>query len=114
MKLTYSIEFEQSEQFLDLFILGVLTALRNKAISIEDSEGFIFKPSVAEFLKSNFNERLFELIMEGCEFENFEDLSILNQLDERIDGLIANLLNGIKKREGYGRLIEKEINLSSV
>lgn len=111
MKLIYNIDFEQGEQFLDIFILGILTALGKKVISIDEAEGFIFKPSVAEFLKQNFNERLSELIMEGCMFENYEELGILDQLDDTVDNLIVNLLNEIKKRKDYGRLIEKTIDI---
>lgn len=110
MKLRYSIDLDQSEKFLDLFVLGVLIALRNKAVSIDEAEGFIFKPLVADFLKQNISESLSEFIMNGCELEDYESLG-LNTLDERIDTLVYDLLNKISQKNDFGRLVNKEIDI---
>ncbi|WP_180101937.1 DUF3969 family protein [Acinetobacter sp. YH12126] len=97
MKLNYSIDLDQSEQFVNIFILGVLVALKNRSISLDDAEGFIFKPFIADFFKQNISENLSELVTNGCELEDYVDLN-LNSLDDRINTLISNLLVEISKK----------------
>jgi hypothetical protein len=107
MKLYYSIDKEQSEKFIDLFLLGTLYALKNKVISIDEAEGFIFTPKISKLLsQNNFTNDLSNLIIDCCELEDYESL-LPDKLDDRIDELIVNLINMIGKQPEFGRLINK-------
>jgi hypothetical protein len=111
MKLYYSIDKEQSEKFVDLFLLGTLYALKNKVISIDEAEGFIFTPKVSKLLsQNNFTNDLSNLIIDGCELEDYESL-LPDKLDDRIDELIVNVINLIRKQPEFGRLINKNISI---
>ncbi|OCG24544.1 hypothetical protein A9G45_09295 [Gilliamella sp. HK2] len=111
MKLYYSIDKEQSEKFVDLFLLGTLYALKNKVISIDEAEGFIFTPKVSKLLsQNNFTNDLSNLIIDGCELEDYESL-LPDKLDDRIDELIVNVINMIRKQPEFGRLINKNISI---
>lgn len=111
MKLYYSIDKEQAEKFIDLFSLGILFALKNKLISIDEAEEFIFKPKISNLLsQNNFTNELSDLIMDGCELEDYESL-LPNKLENRIDELIIRLVNMINKQPEFGRSIDKNINI---
>ncbi|VCV45924.1 hypothetical protein BANRA_02424 [Escherichia coli] len=47
MRIDYSISNEHAEKFISLLVLGVLYSIE-KAISIDEAEGFIFKPSTSK------------------------------------------------------------------
>ncbi|WP_352066519.1 DUF3969 family protein [Escherichia coli] len=48
MRIDYSISNEHAEKFISLLVLGVLYSIEKKAISIDEAEGFIFKPSTSK------------------------------------------------------------------
>lgn len=50
MRLNYSISDKQASKFISFLTLGVLTALDKNLISIDEAEGFIFKPYLAKLL----------------------------------------------------------------
>ncbi|OCG20122.1 MULTISPECIES: DUF3969 family protein [unclassified Gilliamella] len=111
MKLCYSIDKEQAEKFIDLFLLGTLFALKKKLISIDEAEGFIFKPKIANLLSQNkFTNELSSLIMDGCELEDYESL-LPDKLENRIDELLVNLVNMIKNQSEFGRTVNKNITI---
>lgn len=109
MKLTYSIDLDQSEKFVEIFILGVLTALKNKAITIDEAEGFIFRPYVAEIFRRNLSENLAELVISGCELEDFVSLGL--DVDARINELFSELLDEISKQKELGGWVNKHITV---
>ncbi|QKX43702.1 DUF3969 family protein [Escherichia coli] len=52
MRIDYSISNEHAEKFISLLVLGVLYSIEKKAISIDEAEGFIFKPSTSKTLNA--------------------------------------------------------------
>lgn len=110
MKFIYSIELKQSEKFINILMLGVLTALKEKKIKLDEAEGLLFKPYVADILKKHLNNELSEAIINGCELEDFEDI-LPESLEHRINELITYTLDKINHQPDYGRLVNTEIDI---
>lgn len=111
MRLNYSISDKQASKFISFLTLGVLTALDKNLISIDEAEGFVFKPYLAKFLEQiDSDEKLIEIINIGCELEDVECL-IPEQLQASIEELIQKTITVISQNEDFDRLIDKEINI---
>ncbi|MBG5891591.1 DUF3969 family protein [Providencia rettgeri] len=111
MRLNYSISDKQASKFISFLTLGVLTALDKNLISIDEAEGFVFKPYLAKFLEQiDSDEKLIEIINLGCELEDVECL-IPEQLQASIEELIQKTITVISQNEDFDRLIDKEINI---
>ncbi|MEX5757731.1 DUF3969 family protein [Providencia hangzhouensis] len=111
MRLNYSISDKQASKFISFLTLGVLTALDKNLISIDEAEGFVFKPYLAKFLEQiDSDEKLIEIINLGCELEDVECL-IPEQLQASIEELIQKTITVISQNEDFDWLIDKEINI---
>lgn len=111
MKLCYSIDDKQASKFISFLTLGVLTALDRNLISIDEAEGFIFKPYLAKLLEQiGLDKKLIEIINLGCELDDVECL-IPEQLQASIDELIQKTITVISQSESFGRLVDKEIKV---
>ncbi|EBG5297815.1 DUF3969 family protein [Salmonella enterica subsp. enterica] len=111
MNINYSINSEHAGKFIGLLVLGVLYSIENKVISIDEAEGFIFKPSTAKILREVLRSReLTDVIDSGCELENIADL-IPDDLSGSIKVLIHQTLEFIRNAPEIGRLVDKEITV---
>ncbi|HDN2511873.1 MULTISPECIES: DUF3969 family protein [Providencia] len=110
-RLNYSISDKQTSKFISLLTLGVLTALDKNLISIDEAEGFIFKPYLAKLLEQmGSEEKLIDIINLGCELDDVASL-YPEDLHVQIKDLLDKTLSVISHSENLGRLIDKEINI---
>lgn len=110
-RLNYSISDKQTSKFISLLTLGVLTALDKNLISIDEAEGFVFKPYLAKLLEQiGSDEKLIEIINLGCELD---DVAILypEDLHVQIKDLLDKTLSVISHSENLGRLIDREVKV---
>ena len=75
------------ERAVCIINLGILTALEQKLIIIEQAEKYLYSPFSMETLRNlNIRESIIELIHNGCELEDIESL-----LPEKITDNIQRL-----------------------
>lgn len=111
MKFCYDIDEKYANKFISFLALGVLTALEKKLISVDEAEGYIFKPSLVNLLeKINAADELINIINLGCELEDIESL-IPENLQSNIQDLLNKTLSVIKETDDFGRLVDKEIKV---
>ncbi|EST57329.1 DUF3969 family protein [Proteus hauseri] len=111
MKFCYNIDEKYANKFISFLALGVLTALEKKLISVDEAEGYIFKPSLVNLLKEiNATDELINIINLGCELEDIESL-IPEKLPSNIQDLLNKTLSVIKQTDDFGRLVDKEIKV---
>jgi len=85
----------ESERLISIIQLGILTALESEIISIEDAEGYLFNPFTVEKLeKYGLNERVIDVLREGCELEDIQSL-IPERLLTNIVRLKEQILNNM-------------------
>lgn len=110
MKLNYILENKvEAEKFINLLIVGALSALEKGAISVDEAGGFIFKPYVANVLKkADYSSKLADLIMQGCELDDVESLRP-ELLAEQVAELKENALSVLKSFPERGYDIDKYI-----
>lgn len=112
MKLSYKINQGHADKFVGFLTLGVLYCLEKGIISIDEAEGFIFKPYVSRLLKEMKSpEELINIIELGCELEDIESL-LPDRLPDNISELFNQTFSMIKNSKGIGRLVDKEITLT--
>ncbi|MCW3382303.1 DUF3969 family protein [Escherichia coli] len=110
MRIDYSISNEHAEKFISLLVLGVLYSIE-KAISIDEAEGFIFKPSTSKTLNAaSHSKNLIDIIDSGCELEDISSI-IPENLSGNIDKLINQTLDFIRGAPDFGGAVDKEIIL---
>ncbi|HHR6078504.1 TPA: DUF3969 family protein [Providencia alcalifaciens] len=111
MKFCYSIDDKQAGKFISFLALGILVALDKKLISIDEAEGFVFKPYLVKLLEQiGSDERVTEIINLGCELDDVECL-IPEHLQTSIDELIQKTITVISQSENLGRLVDREIKV---
>ena len=102
---------------VSLLSLGILTALREKAITVDEAEKLLFLPkyhSVAQEL--NLHEGLIDIIVEGMGFDGLLTLAP-DKLDESVDEVKAKVLNIVKDLDlsesylGIGNTAYEEKNI---
>lgn len=70
------------EKILLINIIGTLEAVKNKKLSICESEKFIFSPRMVKALKEKrCNDQIIDILERGCELEDI--VSLLPQSLER-------------------------------
>ncbi|EAA2980402.1 DUF3969 domain-containing protein [Salmonella enterica subsp. diarizonae] len=113
MKLNYTVNQNDAGRFIGFLSLGVLYCLNNKMISIDEAEGFIFKPYVSRLLSEiNVPQKLIDIIALGCELEDIESLAP-EKLPANIDRLFEDLLLFIKDNKKNKQSVDKEIILTN-
>lgn len=91
------------EKILLIGIIGALVSLKNRSITIDEAESFIFSPRNTRFLTNlNCDAAIVDLIENGCLLENFESL-IPDKLDPEIDHMIEEALSLLKNYPQYTR-----------
>lgn len=112
MRLNYSIDGEHAEKFLGFLLLGVLHAIDMKAISIDEAESLIFKPSTSTLLtKAGFSEDIVNIIDYGCELEDIESL-IPERLADNVKELMERTLACIQKDIYVAGTVDKSITIT--
>ncbi|MBO6130689.1 MAG: DUF3969 family protein [Treponema sp.] len=92
---------ERIEKLLLINILGTLEALKNKKVTIDESEKVVFTPYTFFTLKKKgINKKIIDLIHEGCELEDVESLCP-DKLDNVIEDLKQRTLTLLDKYEEY-------------
>ncbi|MEY0232139.1 DUF3969 family protein [Providencia manganoxydans] len=88
-KFFYEIESTSIDKFTLVLILGVLTGLKSKTLSIDEANNLIFKPYYVKFFSEHkVSKRVTEIISKGCELEDVLDLA-----PEKFDFNINELLD---------------------
>lgn len=91
------------EKMLLIAIVGNMESIKNKGITIDEAEKFLFCPHVVNKLKTKkCNEKIIELIEKGCELEDIYSL-IPEKLDETINEIEQEALRLMKTYEEYNK-----------
>ena len=89
------------EKIVLITIIGILEAIKAKAITIEEAEKFLFSPHMAGKLNNNrCNEKVIRLILEGCELENIDSL-ISEKFNHIVDEIKQRALILLKQYEVF-------------
>ena len=108
MKIQYTNKRTAGKAML-LTSLGVLEALKEKSISVEEAVSFIFLPGITRTLrKEGVSRNVLKIIDMGCELEDIESL-IPEELDNAIEEMITEVyrsLNSYEKIEDINWLID--------
>lgn len=92
---------ERIEKLLLINILGTLEALKNKKVSIDESEAIIFTPYTFFTLEERgVDKKIIDLLQECCELEDVESLCP-DKLDNVIEDLKQRTLTLLDKYEEY-------------
>ncbi|MBO0424078.1 DUF3969 family protein [Enterococcus plantarum] len=77
----------EAERLVLVSVIGLLEALENDLLTIEDCENYLFSPySVSILEEKNMNPQIIEIIELGCELEDVQSL-IPDKLKEEIRDL---------------------------
>ncbi|WP_104371678.1 DUF3969 family protein [Desulfocucumis palustris] len=86
------------ERILTILELGMLTALEKGSIKIDEAEGYLFNPYTVDYLeKLGLNNKVIEVIRQGCELEDVESLfpqklrSAIHRLKEETMNILESL-----------------------
>lgn len=89
-------------KILLISMIGVLVAVKEKKMSIEEAEKFIFSPCFIQKVKESCDEeQLIDILERGCELEDIESV-LPDRLEYNIQILIdetLNLLGLLEKKE---------------
>ncbi|QSX06721.1 DUF3969 family protein [Sedimentibacter sp. zth1] len=101
----------ESEQLIAILELGLLTALEEKVMEIEDVEHLLFNPSTLNKLIDNsFDKEIVDVIHLGTELEDVQSL-IPDKLDDNIFELKTKTIDILKmykdKNVKSNRLIQE-------
>ncbi|MDM5296783.1 DUF3969 family protein [Bacillus pumilus] len=89
---------EALDKIVAIQILGVITALEEDVLTIEEAEKIIFSPRTMDVLKaSGASELLLNLLHLGTELEDIESL-IPHELDTSLDEIKMLSIDLLKKR----------------
>ena len=90
-----------NEKKMLICIIGTLEAIKKGALSITESEKFLFSPHMIVRLKEKkYRESLIEILEKGCELEDIDSLLPQN-LEKYIDELKSETLEEMKKYEPF-------------
>ena len=63
------------EKMLLLLVIGCLEAIKERKVTIDEAEVFLFLPRMCEMLKEEgYSEKLIHIIELGCELEDIDSL----------------------------------------
>ncbi|MGA8942865.1 MAG: DUF3969 family protein [Thermoactinomyces sp.] len=66
---------EEIQHFLSIVQLGILEALEEKIMTIEEAEGYLFNPySVEKLEELGIDQRVIDIVSHGCELEDVQSL----------------------------------------
>lgn len=87
------------EKILLLMIVGVLTALRKKKVSVDEMSYFLFYPGMVSKLKQKHcRKEILRIVREGCELEDIENIAP-EAFPEAVDELYKRVLKLLGEME---------------
>ena len=90
-----------NEKMLLISIIGILEALKEGGVSINEAEKYLFSPHMAQVLKEKeFNKSIIEVIEKGCELEDIASLLPQKSIDS-IEELKQEALTILKRYEVF-------------
>lgn len=97
---------EKSEKLLNekkllISIIGTLEAIKEGAMSITESEKFLFSPHrINQLKRKKYKESLIKILEKGCELEDIDSLLPQN-FEKYIEELKVESLEEMKKYESF-------------
>ncbi|MBN2878402.1 MAG: DUF3969 family protein [Clostridia bacterium] len=89
----------ETEDFLAIFALGIISALEEKVIELENAEKYLFNPySLNKLNEANADEKLIEILHLGTELEDIKSL-IPNKFDKNIIDIKSRIIMLLKSRD---------------
>ena len=91
---------KDAEIFLNVFILGILTAFHNRKITLDDAWHLLFRVGVIDYLESkSISKSIIDILWLCTELEDVESL-IPDKLNEETIKLINRLLANLDDFDG--------------
>jgi RNA binding exosome subunit len=111
VKLNISISGKnESERLISIIELGLLSAIENQLISIEEAEGYLFNPlTVSKLEACGLDEKVIEIIKEGCELEDIQSL-VPEKMSSNIKRLKEKVVRNITSIESPELPTEKIVD----
>lgn len=96
MKILYEVnDKENIEKFILLLSLGLIAALEEDVLSIDESEIFLFRPWMDEMKQYGFRKKVIDIIHSCTELEDFQSI-----LPHKLEGQIINIKKDILESLG--------------
>lgn len=107
-KLCLSLDTKESiEKVILLLNLGVITALKDKVITLDEAEQILYSPyTMSKLKKVNVSEEILAIMHMGTELEDVLSL-IPDAYNRSIEDIVKRTLNGL-------RTIEELINVKKI
>ena len=87
------------EKILLLMIVGALTALRERKVSVDEMSYFLFHPGkISKLKQKHCRKEILRIVREGCELEDIEDL-VPEALPEAVDELYRRAMKLLGEME---------------
>lgn len=105
MKIIFSTDTisENDEKIILISIVGILQAIKNDKLSIDEAEKFLFSPYMVGKLRiKKCNESIIDIIERGCELEDIVSL-IPDKLSTAINELENMTLDLMKNYENFDK-----------
>ncbi|QOS80851.1 DUF3969 family protein [Paenibacillus sp. JNUCC31] len=100
----------QIERIVSILELGMLTALEEGVVNLEEIEGYLFNPFTADILEGmTLSNEVIEIIKSGCELEDVESL-MPQKLQSTISELKEETINTLRQLPAPNIPTEKLLN----
>ena len=94
---------ENDEKLVLVSLLGIIEALKNNSLAIDEAEKFLFSPHIVNKLQTgNCNKKIINIIEKGCELEDIASL-IPDKLLKIIDELEQETIEIIKEYPKFNK-----------
>ena len=102
---------KDAEIFLNVFMLGILTAFHNRKITLDDAWHLLFRPGVIDYLESkSISKSIIDILWLCTELEDVESLSP-DKLGEETIKLINQLLENLDDFDGLSNHISLSVDI---
>lgn len=92
------------EKIMLIAIIGTLEVLKNRVITINEAEKFLFSPyMVKQLSERKCDEKIVNIIEKGCELEDINSL-FPEKLNKMIDDLKSETIILLKRYEEYNKV----------
>ncbi len=102
---------QDAEIFLNVLVIGILTAFHNGKITVDDGRHLLFRPGVIDYLESkSISKSIIDILWLCTELEDVEDL-ISDKLNGETIKLIKKLLANLDNFDGVSDHIRLSIEI---
>ena len=102
---------QDAELFLNILIIGILTAFFNRKITLDDGYNLLFRPGVIDYLESmSISKSIIDILWLCTELEDVESL-IPDKLNDEIMKLINQLIKNLDNFNGISDHIRLSIKM---